>query len=403
MRIAFLNWNNRRFGGTGSYLGAVMPALHAAGHDVALWHEVDTPSDYPVLPIPTNARTWSVSTLGLSTAIDELRKWRPDLLYAHGLLEPSVESEALGVAPAVFFAHDYYGTCINGQKTLTRPVVTPCHRTFGWQCMAEYYPKRCGGLSPVTMVRQFRRQQDRLHLLSRYGAIVTHSSHMQQEYLKHGFPATRVFNVKYGSRTDGGSEGCVRAQRSPDGAWRLLFAGRMDRLKGGSELLQSLPNVKRRLKRPMQLTFAGDGPARPAWEAEAAALCRVEPDSHVTFRGWLTSDVLDVLYAESDLLVLPSLWPEPLALVGLEAGRYGLPAVAFDVGGISDWLTPGTNGILAPGEPPTVQGLADAIVTALENPARYAQLRDGAEHATSEFTLDEHLRRLMDVFEEVAR
>ena len=335
MRIAFLNWNNRRFGGTGSYLGTVMPALHAAGHEVALWHEVDTPSDYPVLPIPTNARTWSVSTLGLSTAIDELRNWRPDLLYAHGLLEPSVESEALGVAPAVFFAHDYYGTCINGQKTLTRPVVTPCHRTFGWQCMAEYYPKRCGGLSPVTMVRQFRRQQDRLHLLSRYGAIVTHSSHMQQEYLKHGFPATRVFNVKYGSRTDGASEGCVRAQRSPDGAWRLLFAGRMDRLKGGSELLQSLPDVIRRLMRPVQLTFAGDGPARSAWETEAAALCRVEPDIHVTFRGWLTSDVLDVLYAESDLLVLPSLWPEPLALVGLEAGRYGLPTVAFDVGGIS--------------------------------------------------------------------
>ena len=226
---------------------------------------------------------------------------------------------------------------------------------------------------------------------------------MQQEYLKHGFPATRVFNVKFGSRTDGASEGCVRAQRSPDGAWRLLFAGRMDRLKGGSELLQSLPDVMRRLMRPVQLTFAGDGPARSAWETEAAALCRVEPDIHVTFRGWLTSDVLDVLYAESDLLVLPSLWPEPGALVGLEAGRYGLPTVAFDVGGISDWLTPGTNGILAPGEPPTVQGLADAIVTALENPARYAQLRDGAEHATSEFTLDEHLRRLMDVFEEVAR
>jgi len=403
MRIAFLNWNNRRFGGSGSYLGTVMPALHAAGHEVALWHEVDAPSDHPVLPIPESAPVWSVARLGLDVAVDELRRWQPDLLYAHGLLEPSVEDLALAVAPAVFFAHDYYGTCISGHKTMTRPVVTPCHRTFGWQCMAEYYPKRCGGLSPVTMVKQFRRQQDRLHLLSRYAAIVTHSGHMQQEYVKHGFPATRVFNVKCSASMANGSASCGRTQRRPQDAWRLLFAGRMDRLKGGSELLQSLRDVQQRLRRPLQLTFAGDGPARAAWEAEAAALCRVEPDVQVTFRGWLTSDALAALYADSDLMVLPSLWPEPLALVGLEAGRYGLPTVAFDVGGISDWLTPGVNGILAPGDPPTVQGLADALVTALADAEAYEQLRRGAEQATSEFTLDEHLRRLMNVFEEVAQ
>lgn len=402
MRIAFLNWNNRRFGGSGSYLGTVMPALRAAGHEVALWHEVDSPSDHPVLPIPERAPVWSIANLGLEVAVDELRKWRPDLLYAHGLLEPSVEGEALAVAPAVFFAHDYYGTCINGQKTLTRPVVTPCDRTFGWQCMAEYYPKRCGGLSPVTMVRQFRKQQDRLQLLARYAAIVTHSDHMQQEYVKHGFPETRVFNVKCSSRMNGAAR-CARRDRPRQDAWRLVFAGRMDRLKGGSELLQSLPDVKRRLGRSLQLTFAGDGPSRHEWEREAAALCRVDPEVRIAFRGWLPSDSLDELYAESDLLVLPSLWPEPLALVGLEAGRHGLPTVAFDVGGISDWLKSGSNGILAPGDPPTVQGLADAMVAALENPAIYEQLRDGAAHATSEFTLDEHLRRLTHVFEAVVQ
>ena len=402
MRIAFLNWNNRRFGGTGSYLSTVMPVLHASGHDVALWHEVDSPSDYPVLPVPESAPIWSVADLGLDAAIAKLQQWRPDLLYAHGLLEPSVEQRALDIAPGVFFAHDYYGTCISGHKTTTQPVVTPCDRAFGWRCMVEYYPKRCGGLSPVTMVRLFTKQKNRLHLLSRYSAIVTHSEHMQREYVKHGFPPARVLKVSYTPRVTRGAQ-CVRTERTRHATSRLLFAGRMDRLKGGSELLQSLPHVRRRLNQPLKLTFAGDGPARAVWEAEAAALRRIDPEIHVTFRGWLPSESLDQLYAASDLLVLPSVWPEPLALVGLEAASHGLPTAAFDVGGISDWLKSGANGILAPGDPPTVHGLADAIVAALESPEVYERLRRGAEHATGEFTLDEHLRRLTEVFESVAR
>ena len=402
MRIALLNWSNRRFGGTGSYLSAVMPALHAAGHEVALWHEVDTPTEYPVLPTPAAAPVWSVSSLGLDAAVDELRKWRPDLLYAHGLLEPSVERRVLDVAPAVFFAHDYYGTCISGQKTVTRPVVTPCDRTFGWRCMAEYYPRRCGGLSPVTMVRQFTRQRDRLHLLGRYTAIVTHSTHMQEEYVKHGFATTRVFNLKCGAESKGLAHGGTAVHIQPD-EWRLLFAGRMERLKGGGELLQAVPEVARRLGKRVRLTFAGEGPARASWEAQAQDICRRERGVHVEFRGWLTHNALEELYESANLLALPSVWPEPLALVGLEAGRHKLPAVAFDVGGISDWLHSGVNGVLAAGDPPTVGGLADAIVAALENPDTYARLRRGAERLSTEFSFDQHLRLLLQVFEEVAQ
>jgi len=403
VRIAILNWSNRRFGGTGTYLSTVMPALRRAGHQIALLHEVDMPSEHPVLPIPDSASAWSVSTLGLDRAVDGLREWQPDLLYAHGLLEPSVEGHALDVAPAVFFAHDYYGTCISGQKTFNRPVVTPCNRTFGWQCLAQYYPRRCGGLSPITMVQHFRRQRDRLGLLERYQAIVTHSAHMQQEYVKHGFTPTRVYNASCGSALNGSAQSCASPARAADQAWRLLFVGRMDRLKGGSELLHALPAVARQLRRPLHLTFAGDGPQRTAWESLASDVGRREPGIQVAFRGWVGQETIEDLYAHSDLLVLPSLWPEPLALVGLEAGRHRVPAVAYDVGGISDWLESGVNGVLAPGDPPTVEGLADAIVAVLRDPRTHATLCHGAGRRSDEFSFDQHLRLLLQVFDEVVQ
>jgi glycosyltransferase involved in cell wall biosynthesis len=258
------------------------------------------------------------------------------------------------------------------------------------------------------MLRQYRQQRQRLDLLPRYRAIVTHSTHMQKEYVNHGLNAERVFNVRYGPDAQpirGSGRGQTGAgPRSDPSAepWRLLFVGRMDQLKGGRELLQALPSVAARLDRDVHLTFAGDGELRSSWEAIASHLQQDDPRLQIHFTGWVGRAVVDSLCAQSDLLVLPSLWPEPLALVGLEAARHCLPVAAFDVGGISDWLTSGQNGFLAPGDPPSVAGLANAIVACLENPQMLARLREGAGRLSADFAFDRHVELLLRAFTEAA-
>jgi glycosyltransferase involved in cell wall biosynthesis len=403
MRIAIVHWSNRQVGGTGSYLRTVLPCLKDEGHDLRLFHEVDGPDDSAPLRVGSTSPAWNVAMLGVDAALAGLRAWAPDLIYAHGLVDPAIEARVLDVAPAVFFAHGYYGTCIDGGKTVSRPVIQPCDRTFGWPCLLHYFPRACGGRSPITMLREFRRQSSRLDVLRRYRAIVTHSSRMRDEYIKHGMPPSQVLKVPYGSRADAVAPSAVSAPDGPQEPWRLLFLGRMFRTKGGRELIQALPEVVTRLGRGVRLTLAGDGDQRDEWQRLAAEITARHPLVHVEFSGWVGREVVDRLLAETHLLVVPSLWPEPYGLVGVEAGRHGVPAAAYAVGGIPDWLNDGVNGVLAPGKPPTVHGLARAVTACLEDPARYQQLRIGAARLASDNLFERHIEALLRVFDDAVQ
>lgn len=418
MRIAVVNWSRRRVGGTETYLGNIIPGLVRRGHTVALWHEIDRPVNRERIELPPGVPSWCVEELGSKRALAALRGWGPDLIYTHSLLTPRLEAETLRIAPAVFFAHAYYGTCISGTKTFKRPDMRPCGRRFGPACLAHYYPRRCGGLNPLTMLRLYRLQSRRLELLREYRAILTHSLHMYEEYVKHGLPPENVHHLSYYAHSasphyreapDGppSPEPSADAPRAGAGARgkpyaHLLFAGRMETLKGGHLLIESLREVRARLSSPLLVTFAGDGPERARWERMAAEVTRGADGIKIEFKGWVRREEMEDLYRECDLLAFPSVWPEPFGLAGPEAGLHGIPVAAFGVGGVPEWLVDGVNGYLAPGDPPTASGLAEAIVKCLRDEDAHRGLRRGAVETAQRFSLDNHLNALTKVFDRIA-
>src|SRR5207248_7749720 len=115
--------------------------------------------------------------------------------------------------------------------------------------------------------------------------------------------------------------------------------------KGGHHLIEALPRAAAALGRRLTLVVAGDGPE----EARLEALAR-RRGVPAEFRGWVTAAEREALTRGVDLLAVPSLWPEPFGLVGIEAGCVGVPAAAYAAGGIPDWLTPGAAGEAAPGD-----------------------------------------------------
>jgi glycosyltransferase involved in cell wall biosynthesis len=411
MRIAFINWSARKFSGAEVYLDLVIPALARLGHQVALFCEYDQPADRRRIATPDCSPLWLVESDGAERALAEMQAWKPELLFSQGLTRPELELRTLAMAPALLLSHNYQGTCISGDKAFKLPTPRPCDRRFGWQCLLQFYPRRCGGLSPVTMSRLYRLNVTRQDVLRRYRMIMTISEHMRQEYLRHGFAPDAVRVVSSPIWSDEGESNGVghgvsdgfdrRVPRTFDDEWRLLLAGRMVELKGGAVALAALPAVAHILDRRVRLIFAGDGPQRAAWEKAARRIERDNPRVAVEFNDWLDGPRFRALAATTHLVVMPSLWPEPFGLIGPEAGLSGVPSAAFAVGGIPEWLHDGVNGYLAPADPPTATGLAAAIVRCLRDPDEYAKLCSGALASARVFSVKEHIRRLTEIFSEV--
>lgn len=419
MRIAIINWSRRKVGGVESYLSNIIPELLRVGHEIAFWHEVDMPLNRPQISLPEISPVWCAAEMGVRSSLEALRKWQPDLIYTHKMEDPELEAEIMQFAPSVYFAHDYQGTCISGLKAFKSPVSRPCSRRFGWQCLLHYYPRRCGGLNPFTMMTLYRLQSKRLVNLRGYDAIVTHSDHMLAELINHGLSPKRAYNFPYyvkplpeldpsnieqgqpAPQTSSGDDCETLSVRQERKSWQLLFTGRMEFLKGAHYFLQALPQAAAMLKMPLHVMFAGEGRERETLEHQAAQLQAQSPNVSIDFLGWLAHEEMDALFNQCDLMVVPSLWPEPFGLVGPEAGLHGVPVVAYAVGGIPDWLVNGVNGYLAPADPPTPAGLAQAIVRCLNDLRTYARLRRGAIEVAARFNIKNHMASLLKVFEEV--
>jgi glycosyltransferase involved in cell wall biosynthesis len=397
MRIAITNWSNRVVGGAERYIASIADYLLEQGHELGFWYEVDEPADRELIPAIARGENWHIGSLGLERALERLRRWAPNVLYCQSMRDPGMAAKLLDIAPSVFFAHDHTGICISGTRTTYFPTIQPCNRPFGRSCLLNFFPHRCGGMNPVTMLEDYDLNSRRLKVLKRYSRVLTHSDAMQKQYQMHGVDAHKVrFFV---DRQDRDVTSVKREERPQNEPWRLLMIGRMTETKGGKLLLESLPSIAKRVPRTLEVTFAGDGPSRAAWQQRAAETERNFPQIRIRFTGWLDGRDCQETYRNADLLTLPSIWAEPFGMVGLEAGLAGVPCVAFPVGGVSQWLVDGVNGCLAQGENLNAESFGEAVTRALSDEKSFQKLRSGARSMAVTWTIQQHYEDLLAVFQ----
>ncbi len=175
----------------------------------------------------------------------------------------------------------------------------------------------------------------------------------------------------------------------------LLFLGLLGARKGVPELLQAFRFVHAALP-AARLVLAGNGEERSIGQ-EIAALGL---DGCVDVMGWVPEERKAAVFADADLLVLPS-HREGLPLAVLEAMSFGLPVVATRVGGIPDVLTDGVEGFLV--DEGDIEGLADRLTRLAADPELRSRLgAAGRRRVASTFSAAAVLPRLERLYEALA-
>ena len=160
--------------------------------------------------------------------------------------------------------------------------------------------------------------------------------------------------------------------------FRLVAAGRLSAEKGHIYLIRAMKSVIETSDRPVLLQVLGEGPERPALEAEVKALGL---EDHVQFVGYVKRGTpLNQFLDKAQLYVLPSL-TEGMGRGLIEAMSRGVPCVATAVGGVPEYLD---QACLVPAADATA--LADKIFVMMNEPDTLATCSAGNIMATLAFS-----------------
>lgn len=390
MRILFLHERFGAWAGAEANLLATAVELQERGHDVGLvhgprtgrgemeWHETFT-------------RRWSLAVAQPPIVIRRaVSAFEPDIIYAHNVPGLAI-TEALAAAkiPLVRMVHDHHLFCLRGCKYhfWSRQA---CTRALSPYCV---FP--CGGsvrrargsLFPLRWVSYADKKRE-MELHKQFHRLVVASHYMKDELVNNGFDPARI--AIHAPVPRDGEPGFQSAFSERN---RIVYAGQIVRGKGVDVLLEALSLVET----PFECVLLGGGSHRRVCERLARRLKLLD---RVRFAGFVPQERIKDFYQDATMAVLSSVWPEPFGAAGLEAMRCGLPVVAFDAGGIREWLIDGVNGFLVPWMDRVC--FAARVETLLHDKALARQMGERArEFVAEQFDFANYIDELETLFAEV--
>lgn len=389
MRILHVSERVSPLGGAERMLRDTCRLLADAGHGVAALVAEDTPVvdfPYPIERLPRSTgtrdarRVWPL----LAAAIDRLH---PDIVHLHNLqdfLSPVLVPRLRRVVPTLRYVHDARLFCPRLRSKWLARGDRPCTYRMGARCALHCWPIDAGG-GQTRPWRELARLYLDLVVARGLPAVLVGSAYMRAQLLLNGFAQDRVHVLPcFTTRV------CRRAGH-PAGDPLILAVGRFDDAKG----LDRLPAILGRLRQARwRAVIVGAGVLRAAAIDESRGL---GIDARIEFAEWLSPERIDELYAAAAVTVLPSRVPEAFGIVGIEALAHAVPVVAYDLGGVREWLADRRTGLLVPAGDEAA--FASAIDELLADPAFAARCgAAGLDAVERSFRPAQHLAALLAVY-----
>ena len=320
MRIAIVTWEYppHVVGGLGTYAGAMVAALRAAGHEVEVFAALRATDPDPA-DGTHGVRPLDLTPLYPSLLSGEAQAWGPllgELAATNVLWADRVRQRHSQDPFDVVAIHDWLAAPAGLVLVplLDVPLVFHVHSTERG--------RRPVASSPIV-------QSWELTMGHTAAAVVTVSEAMREDLVAHGWPADRVHAVwngvdhrRYHPDAPGGPE--VRDRYSiPAAAPVALFIGRLTEVKGVRQLAAAWGAVAAQ-RAGAWLVVLGAGELEQELRETFA---RSEGADRVVMRTEFIGEEERIAhYAASDVVVVPSTY-EPFGLVAAEAMACGKPAV----------------------------------------------------------------------------
>ena len=155
----------------------------------------------------------------------------------------------------------------------------------------------------------------------------------------------------------------------------LLFVGKLETNKGAHLLVPAVAAARTGLP----IVVLGEGSFHHELKLEAA-----RHGVELLVRGWAHRDDVLRILARATALVFPSLWPEPLSRVLLEAIALGTPIAAMDTGGTCEILADGRSGLVVK----DAAGLTEAVARLAADVSLRERLGEGARERARAFSAE---------------
>jgi glycosyltransferase involved in cell wall biosynthesis len=388
----------------------------AAEYDLALphghvsWRIVD---DVAVVQVVNNWQAASfeetyrspMMTSRLASVLDAVQ---PDVVHIHNLLNLSFDLPRLAHArgiPVAATLHDYTLICPSGGQRVHRAEEHICDVIDADRCarcfpdspvaaqmslgaiasrthaprvvhrLAQGVRRRFPGLvgsaaavarravsSPITAADITHRLAQAREVLDDIDLIVAPSAFLADEYKNFGVDVSKI-HVSDNGFVPLAAKGPARRP----GPLRIGFVGTIVWHKGVHVLVEAarqLPGDS------CEVLIFGDPNVSPDY---CSGLIRQASGTPIRFMGPFDRHSVADVYAQFDVLVVPSIWIENSPLVIHEAFMAGVPVVAARIGGIPDLVADGVNGVLY--DPTSSRDLASALRGLIEQPHRLDAFR----------------------------
>jgi glycosyltransferase involved in cell wall biosynthesis len=303
----------------------------------------------------------------------------PGVVHLQQFDDPEVLAFMRKSSPVVISAHGYTA-CPSGVYYF-RPG-QECTRGHGVGCIPNLLARGCAHTrDPRPLPAGYRRAGRGLEALRRADLVVSYSSSVDRHLFANGITQRTVVPLFTTMVPRRGSGHATRR--------RVVFAGRVVPTKGVGVLIRAAREVP-----DAEFVICGDG-----WDLDRMRKLarRLRVEDRVTFKGWLSAEELAQELADASIVAVPSLWPEPFGLVGIEAFAAGRPVLASSTGGITDWLEDGVSGqTVNPGD---VGALATALEDLLADPDRQQVMgAAGRERVSARFSPERHVEVLIEAY-----